>query len=135
MTDAGAGQPLIRGEVAKARLAASCHAVHLAIVAYAVFGWLVPERDALLAYLIILPLFIVQWRLNCDSCVLNNLESWLISRRWRNPANVAEGGFLIEALDRHVGIRLTAAQTNALTYALLALCWLLGLGHFNLLNG
>lgn len=135
MTETRAGQPLIRGEGAKARLAALCHATHLAIVAYALLGWLVPDRDALFAYLVIMPLFIIQWRLNRDSCALNNLETWLTSRRWRNPENAAEGGFLIEALDRHAGIRLTATQMNALTYAMMALCWLLGLGHFTLLNG
>ena len=49
--------------------------VHLAIVAYVVIGWTLPSRPFLFVYLLVLPMFGLQWLLNFGSSVMNNVEN------------------------------------------------------------
>jgi len=108
---------------------------HLIVVAYIALGWLVPVHAALVFYLVLLPAVALQWQINRDSCVLNNLESLIRSGRWRDPANREEGAFLLEIARRHISPDITSAQMNAGIYTVMAVFWGLGLGHFlRLLN-
>ena len=50
------------------------------------------------------PLVVLQWQLNRDSCVLNNLECLIRTGRWRNPENPEEGAFLLELVRRVTGL-------------------------------
>ena len=73
---------------------------------------------------------VAQWRLNKNSCLLNNTESFLRTGQWRDSRNVEEGGWLKTLAENTLGLKLAHWQVDALTYAVMALLWLLGLGHF-----
>jgi hypothetical protein len=68
-----------------------CFIVHVLPLLYVLSGWAAPWRAALVAYLVFLPAMFLQWRLNKNSCVLNNIESLIRTGRWRDPQNREEG--------------------------------------------
>lgn len=103
-----------------------CFWLHVAVLIYAVSGWLITWRPALEFYLVFVPAIFVQWQLNRDSCILNNIESWLRSGQWRNSqANAEEGAWLPMLASRLTGFNVTVFQTNLVAYSALALVWLL----------
>ena len=106
-----------------------CFYLHFAVMIYIVIGWAVPLGATLLFYLAFLPLVAIQWQFNKNSCVLNNLESWLRTRSWRDPNNVEEGAWLLTLARTTLGIPVTAAQVDIFTYCVLAALWGLGLWH------
>jgi hypothetical protein len=106
-----------------------CFVLHFAVMIYIVLGWLVPLRPALDFYVGFLPLTMLTWRLNQDSCVLNNLESFIRTGQWRDPANREEGAWLLTMARESLGLPVTALQVDIFTYAVMVLLWLLGLGH------
>jgi hypothetical protein len=106
-----------------------CFVLHLAIVGYAVVGWLTPWRGGLIFYLCYVPLLPVQWQLNRTSCILNNIETWLRTGRWRNPSNPEEGAFLLKLVERVLGLHPSRGQMDAIIYSLLGVFWLLALSH------
>ena len=57
-----------------------CFVLHFLPLIFVVTGWLSPWRGLLIFYLFFLPAMFLQWRLNRDSCVLNNIESWMRTR-------------------------------------------------------
>jgi len=84
---------------------------------------------------VLLPLVVLQWQLNRDSCVLNNVESFIRTGRWRDEANKEEGAFLLEIVRRAFGANISRGQMNMGIYTAMAVFWGLGLGHFlRLLN-
>jgi hypothetical protein len=68
-----------------------CFIVHVLPLLYVLSGWGAPSRAALVVYLVFLPAMFLQWRLNKNSCVLNNIESLIRTGRWRDPQNREEG--------------------------------------------
>jgi hypothetical protein len=106
-----------------------CYLLHLGIVIYAVVGWLAPWRGALIFYLCYVPLLPVQWQLNRTSCILNNIETWLRTGRWRDPANTEEGAFLLRLIERVLDRHPTPRQMDVAIHSLLAVFWLLALSH------
>lgn len=104
--------------------------IHYAVLGYGCVGWVVPDDGWLVFYLVFLPACALQWRLNRDTCILNNVETWLVTGRWRAPeANPEEGGFIPAVVERVFGHRLDAAGTARLTYGLMALFGLLAAVH------
>lgn len=110
-------------------LGRACYIAHLVVVVVLGFGWVVPLVDFLYVYLVLVPLVAVQWMFNAGSCVMNNVESWLRTGRWRDPGNAEEGAFLLALVKRFTGFDPGRAFMDAATYALMALLWLLALGH------
>lgn len=102
---------------------------HLVVMGFIVLGWLAPWRPLLVFYLGFLPLVMLQWQLNRDSCVLNNLESLIRTGRWRNPANPEEGAFILELARRITGRNISQELMNSVIYTAMAVFWGLGLGH------
>lgn len=105
-----------------------CHLLHLGVMVYIVLGWVVPVHAALLFYLAFLPLVVVQWWSNKNSCLLNNVEALIRTGRWRDPTNREEGAWLL-TLAQSLGIPLTATQVDILTYGIIALLWALAALH------
>jgi hypothetical protein len=103
--------------------------LHYAILAWGLAGWLIPANGWLVAYLIAMPLLAVQWRLNGGVCVLNNLESWIATGRWRDESDPNQGGFFAGLIERVTGSRPTAFAVNILSYGLLAMFWVLAAIH------
>ena len=129
MTAAEKDQPGPRDGVGRDGLGKACFYLHLVVLAYIVVGWAVPLRQGLIFYVGFLPTMVATWALNRNSCVLNNLESWLRSGKWRDPANREEGQWLLTLVNGVTGLGFTPAQIDALSYGVLALLWALGLWH------
>ena len=106
-----------------------CFVLHLAIMIFIVFGWALPGRVGLTVYLVLLPVVVVQWQFNKNSCVLNNLESLLRSGRWRDPGNIEEGAWLLGLVRSVLRIELRPAHLEVFVYVVMALFWGLGLHH------
>ena len=49
--------------------------LHLVVVVFVVFGWVLPFKSSLIVHLWVVPLMIVQWLLNDGTCVLTNIEN------------------------------------------------------------
>ena len=122
--------PLLTGRAASA-LGVFCHGLHMALVFYALLGWLMPSASWLVVHLIYMPMLVVVWLLNKGVCPLNNLESWLTTGRWRNPQNTEEGSFLVAIVERYLGLHPTQRQMDAITYALMGLVWVLSWLHLS----
>ena len=102
---------------------------HAGVMAFIALGWLSPWRGVLIFYLVLLPAVALQWQLNRDSCVLNNLESFIRTGLWRDPANAEEGAFLLELVRRVTGWNVRQQAMNGFIYTAMAVFWGLGLGH------
>jgi hypothetical protein len=95
---------------------------HAAIVGYVVSGWTSDEAVALLAYVILLPLIVLQWLLNGGSSIVSNIESLIRRGRWRHREGGLEGSFFDTVL-RSTGIRATKAQINTVVVSTMFLLW------------
>jgi hypothetical protein len=101
-----------------------CFALHFAVMLTILGGWLAPWRPALVFYLLFIPAVWVQWQLNKDSCILNNVETWLRTRQWRNKiVNPEEGAWLLTLINSVTGLNFTARQIDLLTYSVLVAVW------------
>src|SRR5215469_13981997 len=120
--DAGSAPALERDLIGRV-----CFWLHFAVMLYILFGWASPGRPALIFYELFVPAVAVQWWFNQNSCLLNNLESKIRTGSWRSPANPEEGAWLLTLLRRWFGIPVTPLQIEILTYAVLALVWIIGL--------
>lgn len=67
---------------------------HWFIVIYNLTGWLAPTEQGVLVYLVFVPIMVIHWRLNNNSCIINNIETWLTTGNWRNENNPEEGCFV-----------------------------------------
>lgn len=109
---------------------ASLRLAHYAALGFGLIGWAIPVKGVLVAYLIFLPLVALQWRLNRDACVLDNVESWLRHGRFRaGDANPDEGSFIANLIARVLGLRLTPRAVSRLVYGLMAILFTLGAAH------
>ena len=106
-----------------------CFYLHIAIMIYIVLGWAVPANWALMFYLVFVPGVALHWQINKNSCVLNNMESWLRTGSWRDPTSREEGQWLLTLVKDVTGLSFTPAQMDAFTYSVLAVLWGLGLWH------
>ena len=104
---------------------------HLAISGYVLLGWLLSPAPALAFYLLLLPAIATQWYVNRGSCVVNNIESWLRSGRWRDPANPEEGGFLLMLCHWLFRARPHPTVLDRFSYATVVILWLLAASRFS----
>lgn len=109
-----------------------CFYLHFAILLGIVGGWLLPWHSALVIYLVFVPLMVMQWQFNAQSCVLNNIEGWLRTGKWRNKeVNPEEGAWLLTLVTNATGLKVTAFQIDLLTNVGLAALWLLAFAHLH----
>src|SRR3974390_1200907 len=73
------------------RISVGMFALHTAVIAYVLLGWMIETRFTLLIYVLVLPLIMFQWLVNHGSSVVNNWENKLRSGHWHDPANAWEG--------------------------------------------
>jgi hypothetical protein len=104
-----------------------CFYLHFAVMIYIVTGWLMPWRPLQVFYLLFLPAVAVQWWFNKNSCILNNIESYLRRGQWRDPTNVEEGAWLLTMARNLLGLKITPRQMDIFTYAVLMILWTLDL--------
>lgn len=101
--------------------------LHIAILVYILIGWALPQ---VAFYVVFVPLMVLHWPLNGNTCALNNLESLIRTGRWRDPRNCEEGAWLRTLIRSASGITLTVRRTDLISYSLLTLLWGLGLWHW-----
>jgi len=106
-----------------------CFAVHFLPLIFVITGWLSPWHGLLIFYLIFLPGMFLQWRLNSNSCILNNIESLIRTGRWRNPSNREEGAWLRTLVNDKAGWDVTWRQMDTFINTVLAMFWSLGFGR------
>ena len=107
----------------------------MALVFYALLGWLVPSVSWLMAHLVFIPGLVAVWFANRGVCPLNNIETRLTEGRWRNPDNVEEGSFILSIVERYLGLRPTQTQMDRFTYGLMGFVWVLSWLHLGRLQG
>lgn len=76
---------------------------HWIVVLYGLTGWMAGTTQWLMVYLIFVPIMVVHWRFNDNSCIINNIETLLVTGKWRNEHNPEEGGFVHTAFLRVFG--------------------------------
>lgn len=108
-----------------------CFYLHFAVMIFIVTGWLIPARPLLYFYLGFLPLVALHWQVNRNSCILNNIESWLRFGTWRSEQNAEEGAWLMTLIRNVTGIQLRTWQVDLLTYGVMALLWFAGFSHLD----
>ena len=106
-----------------------CFYFHFAVMIYIVLGWLVPVSALLVFYLVFIPCVFLQWQFNKNSCMLNNIESYLRTGQWRDPNNREEGAWLMTLINDITGWGINARQMDIFTNSVLLLLWALGLYH------
>ena len=104
---------------------------HLLVGAYICFGWFLSSPETLPFYLLLLPAVMTQWYVNQGSCVMNNIESWIRSRRWRDPTNPEEARFLLMLSQWSFGIRPHPVVLDRFSYAAVTFLWLLAAFRFS----
>ena len=98
-------------------------AIHLAIVAYVIIGWTIPSRTFLFVYLLVLPMFVLQWLLNFGSSVMNNFENVARIGCWNDSRNELEGAFF-KCLLREMGLSFPDWSINIVVCALMWVFWI-----------
>ena len=101
--------------------------LHVAILIYILIGWALPRP---LVYVVFLPLMVLHWPLNRNTCILNNLETLVRTGRWRDARNWEEGAWLRLLIKSVLGFEFSPRQIDVLTYSLLMVLWGLGLWHW-----
>ncbi len=117
----------------KDRLGLSCFAFHMAVGTFVLVGWLISSTEALLFYLLLLPAMATQWAVNQGSCVINNIETWLRTGRWRDREQGEDGRFLVMLSDWLFAVKPDPGALDRLAYSGVLVLWCLGLVHFSLL--
>ena len=106
-----------------------CFYLHFAVLIFIVGGWAVPVPAVLYVYLAFLPLVILGWQLNKNSCILNNIESYIRHGTWRSEHNAEEGAWLMTLIKNVTGIQLKHWQVDCITYGFMSLLWFAGFSH------
>jgi len=108
--------------------------LHLAVSAYILLGWAIPSTRHLMFYLVLLPAVAMQWLVNRSSCVINNIETWVRTGRWRDAANPEEGRFVSMLIFWLFGVRLNRTGMDTLCYSTIIALWFLALAHLAVLG-
>ena len=108
--------------------------VHLCVCAYIFGGWLIPSTSALVFYLAFLPLVAMQWLVNRGSCVIGNIETFLRTRRWRDPEAEREGPFMTAPMRFIFGSKASSSTVDGLNFGSVIVLWILGFVHLSMLG-
>jgi hypothetical protein len=101
--------------------------LHIAVLIYLLIGWSLPYVGV---YVVFVPVMVLHWPLNRNTCVINNLESLIRYGQWRSVQNPEEGVWIKLLIKSALGIDLSRRQSDALSYGLLAVLWGLGYWHW-----
>ncbi len=115
---------------ARDALGTFCFYLHFAVMIYIVIGWAAPPKAAVVFYLCFLPAVVVQWHLNENSCLLNNIESLIRIGRWRDPNNKEEGAWLATLAARLTGHSFKPRHVDVFIHFVMLVLWGAALGHF-----
>ncbi|HEX2593152.1 MAG TPA: hypothetical protein VHL34_16750 [Rhizomicrobium sp.] len=106
-----------------------CFYFHFAVMIFILAGWAVPLAPVLVFYLVFIPAVAIQWQFNKNSCVLNNIESYLRYGTWRAEQNAEEGAWLMTLIKNVTGVQLKPWHIDVITYGIMGSLWFAGLSH------
>ena len=106
--------------------------LHVILILYIGLGWLIPSRNALFLYTLLLPMIAMQWLLNGGASIVNNLENLVLSGKWNDPRNPFEGAFF-RTLLHAVGVPASQAQITTVLCFLMLIFWIAGICHMMLI--
>lgn len=94
---------------------------HFVIVLFVVFGWLITNPIVLVVHLVLMPLMILQWRLNGGRCLLTDWEGALLASENPLESKDETEGFVKRMIQLICRYSPTENQVEILTYGVMAL--------------
>ena len=111
------------GALAVDGLRALLFTVHVAVIAYVCFGWLIHSRGALYFYTLLLPTIAIQWLLNDGASIVNNVENLVRFSHWSDSRNALEGAFFKTFLHA-AGVPASQAQITTVLCFVMLIFWI-----------
>jgi len=102
--------------------------VHLLFFIFALLGWASPWRALLLAYIIYIPLMILQWWANDGMCILTNIENHLLGKQLK--VHEERGQFIKRILAWFCDPIPRDATIKKWMYVLLIVLWVISLVRY-----
>ena len=86
--------------------------LHISIIAYTTFGWLIKSEFVWFSIIIIVPMLHIHWKTNNDKCILTNIENKLRKRK--------EKGTFIGGISKTIlKIELSDSTVSKLAYTIM----------------
>ncbi len=102
-------------------------ALHLGILLFVVFGWIFEDAYILWFHIALLPLILLQWKLNKGRCVLTDLEYFLVGENKSTSEGDEAPGFVRRIVMSVCNVNPTEEQLEHVLTAIMTICWLLSL--------
>lgn len=96
--------------------------LHLAILLFTLIGWLLPQ-NLLLVYLVWIPMMFIQWQFNQGTCILTNIENWLLGEKQQKQEQ--QGQFIKSLWQQICGQVPSDKVLRYVVNGTIWLCWLL----------
>lgn len=101
-------------------------ASHYAILFFIMLGWAFAQKGILIFHMVMIPLVILQWKINHGRCLLTDLEHHLMPTEEDQTDNESEG-FVARILRTLFKIELTPTQLMNFIYAVMAVSFIISL--------
>ncbi|MGQ4649400.1 DUF2784 family protein [Lyngbya aestuarii] len=108
-------------------------AVHLAVLLFVIFGWILPIKLLLLLHIVFVPLMILQWQFNQGTCFLTNIENQL--RGEGKEKQQQQGQFIKSLLGKCFNPLPSDSTIKLLIYGIIGLSWGISLIRVFLFSG
>jgi hypothetical protein len=105
----------------KRLLLAVIRTLHFSILLFVMLGWAAPSQSARILHLLLIPILILHWKTNNDTCILTSFEA-----RIRGEELPEEGGFIRSLLERLTTREIPEASLRAGIYGCMATAWIIG---------
>ena len=110
-----------RGEFFRAAVVPAVRTIHYLVLLFVIFGPLAPWGLALKIHAWSLPLLFLQWKLNRNTCILTNLEHYLLGEPIYGPEG--EGAFIKGLVTKFKDPPPSDRVINIGTYVVMFLLW------------
>lgn len=95
-------------------------ATHYAVLLFIVLGWIFVKKEILVIHMVMIPLVILQWKINNGRCLLTDLEHYLVPAVPEESEEQSEG-FVARILKTVLKIELSPSQLMSFMYSVMAL--------------
>ena len=106
--------------------------LHISVLIFTLIGWLLPH-EWLWMYLLWIPLIVIQWQLNQGTCILTNLENYLVGETDK-PKSQQQGQFVKSLFLKLCGFVPADRVLKYLIYFTIFCCWSIAGLKFYLFN-
>ena len=88
--------------------------IHIGLFLFLISGWSCPSPSVLKTHALLIPLLIVHWRTNNNTCFLTNLEHWV--RGGKTSHEEQRGSFVKSIVENTCGISPSDSVLEACIY-------------------